>query len=109
MADDKKYISQITLPNGSIYYIKDAEAWEAIASIVAGGLSFKVSTGASTTPAGVEWDDNGTTVIGTLAASSQTKAYIYLVPHSKNGSGVVDYYREYVTVNFGTEESPTWA
>jgi hypothetical protein len=109
MADDKKYISQITLPNGSIYYIKDAEAWEAIAQIVAGGLSFKVSTGASTTPAGVEWDDNGTKVTGTLTASDQTKAFIYLVPHAKDGTGTVDFYREYVTVNFGTEESPSYA
>ena len=104
----ERYISQITLPGGLVYAIKDQEARDLIASIVAGGLTFVVSDSAATTPEGLEWDNNGTKVTGTLAASSSTKASIYLVPHKKTASGV-DYYREYVTVNFGTESTPTWA
>lgn len=101
------YISKIVLPNGQSYDIKDQEARDLIASIVAGGLTFVISGDASTTPAGLTWDNEGQTVVGTLVASEQTKAYIYLVPHKKE-QGVVDFYREYVTVNEGTESSPVW-
>lgn len=106
---DKNYIAQITLPGGSVYYIKDQEARDAIAAIAARGLSFKISTQANDTPAGVTWDNNGTTVTGSLTASVDTKPYIYLVPHKKNSQGSVDFYREYVTVNFGTEADPSYA
>lgn len=105
---DKQYISKITLLNGQVYEIKDQEARDMIASIVAGGLSFVVSQGANTTPAGITWEEDGTTITGTLTAGSDTKAFIYLIPHVKT-QGAVDYYREYVTVNFGTAESPVWA
>ena len=108
MAGYGPYISKITLPNGVSYDIKDQEARDLIASIVAGGLTFVVSADASNTPAGITWEKDGTTITGQLAASSDTKAYIYLVPHEKTGT-TVDYYREYVTVNFGTEQSPVWA
>ena len=108
MAGYGPYISKITLPNGQSYDIKDQEARDLIASIVAGGLTFVVSADASNTPAGVKWEKDGNLVEGELVASSATKAYIYLVPHEKTGS-TVDYYREYVTVNFGTEQSPVWA
>lgn len=108
MAGYGPYISKITLPNGVSYDIKDQEARDLIASIVAGGLTFVISSDASNTPAGLTWENEGVTVTGTLAASSDTKAYIYLVPHVKT-QGAVDYYREYVTVNFGTSESPVWA
>ena len=115
---NKNYIAQITLPGGSVYYIKDEEARELIEQIAAGGLSFKVSTDAASTPVGVTWDNNGTTVTGTLVAGDgttpsgstiNTRPYIYLVPHVKDGQGNVDFYREYVTVNFGTEQSPVYA
>jgi len=105
---EKRYISQITLPNGITFDIKDAAAWAAIERLINAGISFKISTNAATTPAGVKWMDDETEIIGTLTASSVTKANVYLVPHVKDHSGDVDYYREYVTVNFGTEESPTW-
>ena len=108
MAEYGPYISKITLPNGLTYDIKDQEARDLIASIVAGGLTFVVSSDASNTPAGLTWENEGTLVTGELAAGSNTKAYIYLVPHVK-AQGTVDYYREYVTVNFGTAESPSWA
>lgn len=108
MAGYGPYISTITLPGGQKYDIKDQEARDLIASIVAGGLTFVVSADASNTPYGVTWENAGTRVEGTLVASIDTKAYIYLVPHEKTGS-TVDYYREYVTVNFGTEQSPVWA
>lgn len=101
------YISKIVLPNGQSYDIKDQEARDLIASIVAGGLTFVISGDASTTPAGLTWENEGVIVTGTLIASEQTKAYIYLVPHKKE-QGVVDFYREYVTVNEGTESSPVW-
>lgn len=108
MAGYGPYISTITLPNGQKYDIKDQEARDLIASIVAGGLTFVVSADASNTPAGLTWENDGVLVTGTLVAGSATKAYIYLVPHAKT-QGAVDYYREYVTVNFGTEQSPVWA
>ena len=107
---DKQYISYITLPNGQKYDIKDQEARDLISSIIAGGVQFKVSTNAATTPQGISWDDEGSTVLGTLVASGETKAFIYLVPHKKDvTTHKVDFYREYVTVNFGTEQDPSWA
>lgn len=106
---EKQYISKITLPNGQTYEIKDQEARDLIAGIAAGGLAFKVSQGANTTPYGITWTDNETVITGTLVASSDTKAYIYLVPHIKNAQGAVDFYREYVTVDFGTEQSHSYA
>ena len=100
------YLSKITLPNGTTYDIKDAEARELIAKITAGGLSFVISSDAASTPAGITWVNDNVTVTGTLTASDLTKAYIYLVPHEKDHSGKVDFYREYVTVNFGTQAVP---
>lgn len=105
---DKQYISKITLPNGITYEIKDEEAREMIAQIAAGGLSFVISTDAGSTPAGITWVNDNVTVTGTLQASDLTKPYIYLVPHIKT-QGSVDFYREYVTVNFGTQAVPVWA
>ena len=113
------YISKVTLPNGSTYDLKDAEARELIDQLAAGGLTFKVSTDAASTPYGLTWDNKGTTVTGTLVAgdgttpsgSTNTRPYIYLVPHKVTAGtpDVVDYYREYVTVNFGTAQSPSYA
>lgn len=53
MASYGPYISKIVLPNGTTYDIKDQEARDLIASIVAGGLQFKVSATAADTPAGI--------------------------------------------------------
>ena len=71
-------ISKITLPSGSTYDIKDTVARE----MASGGVSFVLSVDAATTPYGVQWDDNGTTITGTLVASSSTKSKFYLVPNS---------------------------
>ena len=100
-------ISQILLPDGNTYDIKDAYARDMIEDLLAGALSFIKCTAAADTPAGVQWDDNGTTITGTLVASTTTKGKIYLVPQ-KNGAGK-DIFEEYVTVNTGTEQSPTYA
>lgn len=87
-------ISKITLPSGNTYDIKDATARSAIANIHT--FNYLVCTEASNTPYGVKWDNGGTTITGTLAASADTMYKIYLVPES-NAPG--DYYDEYITVN----------
>lgn len=108
------YISQIVLTDNVTYYVKDAEAREWINEIVAGGLTFVVSWNGQAAPnvalipAGVEVEYQGTTYTGTLAASVQTKPNIYLVYDHTTTSGRV-VYKEYVTVNFGTEADPNYA
>lgn len=109
------YIAQITLPDNVTYHIKDSEAREWIADIMAGGLSFVLAwDGASTPvvaniPAGVVVHYNGTAYTGTLAASATTKSSIYLV-HSDATPGVTrDVYEEYVTVNLGSTATPAYA
>jgi len=102
------YISQIKLPNDeNTYYIKDSEARDLIAQIQGGALVFVKSVDAASTPYGVQWNDHGTTITGTLVASSSTEGKIYLVPQS-TGAGK-DIFAEYVTVTTGgsgTEQDP---
>ena len=59
MADEKRYISQITLPSGSTYHIKDAEARDGLSTLsamVEGGVHYigktttALSDGATTNP-----------------------------------------------------------
>lgn len=88
-------ISKITMPSGTTYDIKDATARELIST----GITFTKSTSADTTPAGVTWNNSGTTITGTLAASADTVGYIYLVPASKTETK--DIFEEYVTVQDG--------
>lgn len=105
MPDTKLYISQVTLPDSQVYYIKDAEARELIEDIAAGSLVFVKSTAAADTPEGVVWGDPPIT--GTLRASADTKGKIYLVPSSHQGAK--DIFDEYVTVatsGSGTEQDP---
>jgi len=94
---DKSYISQITLPSGGTYYIKDAEARDLIANL--NSFEYVVSTNAATTPKDVTWQNGQSTVTGTLVASSSTVAKIYLVPST---NGTKDIYDEYITVKTGT-------
>lgn len=61
-----------------------------------------VSSDAATTPAGVTWDDQGTTVTGTLVASATTMHKIYLVPTDGTTPNV---YREYITLHNGNAYS----
>ena len=80
-------ISQITLPSGTTYNIKDATARQSIEDIIAAGLEY--------------------VVVETLpTASASTKGKIYLVAHS-HGTG--DVYDEYLTVQGGTSSSPTYS
>lgn len=95
-------ISKISLPSGTTYNIKDAGARELIANIHS--FNYYICTQASDTPYGVQWDDGGTTITGTLAASADTMYKIYLVPED-NDTG--DYYDEYLTVN-PSENTYSW-
>lgn len=67
-------------------------------------FKYKVSTDAATTPNGVTWKNDSTTITGTLTASASTEFCIYLVQDSadvESGS-----YIEYMTVKNGT--TYTW-
>ena len=107
MPETKYYLSQITLPDGKTYDLKDAEARALIAQIEAGVLAFIKSTNAANTPEGVTWNDGSTVITGTLVASETTQGKIYLVPQT-NGAGK-DIFAEYTTVAIsgsGTEQDP---
>lgn len=92
-------ISQIILPSGTTYDIKDAVARE----MAAAGVSFSICTNAANTPKDVTWDNGGTTVTGTLVASANTSGVFYLVPTTTAGGK--DTYAEYVTVKNGNNYS----
>lgn len=84
-------IWQMTLPSGTTYDIEDKTARAAAA-----GINMQKCTQASDTPYGVTWDNDGTTVTGTLVASSSTTGKFYLVPIvTEDGK---DAFAEYVTV-----------
>ena len=102
-------ISQIKLPNGNVYNLKDAYAREILAS----GLVFNVcydGTAApvvANIPAGVVVTYNNTEYTGTMAASSAEPLNFYLVKEHNN------VYSEYVSVRSGagTTQDPytyTW-
>ena len=96
-------ISKITLPSGGTYNLKDAEARRMIAA----GITFIRCTNAANTPYGVTWDYDGTTITGTLVASSTTKGSFYLVP-DVNAAGL-DIWDEYVTIQEGTDPNFTYS
>lgn len=85
-------ISKITLPSGVTYNFKDEIARQAASA----GVSFTISTDADSTPKDVSWDDNGTTITGTLDASASTTGVFYLVKAKSQSRK--DIYAEYVTV-----------
>ena len=88
-------ISVWVSPNNTEYNFKDSAAREAIAAI--NGREWYVVTNAADTPYGVTWDNNGTTITGTLVASADTKSKIYFVPAvTEEGK---DIYSEWVTVS----------
>ena len=89
-------ISQITLPSGSTYDIADLVARAAATA----GVTFNICTDASNTPKDVQWTSGGTTITGTLVASSSTTGAFYLVPATTQGGK--DIYSEYVTVIDGS-------
>lgn len=92
-------ISRITLPSGTTYDIKDATARQMISA----GVTFNVCTVAADTPYGVTWTKNGTTITGTLAASTSTMGAFYLVPTTTSGGK--DIYAEYITVQVTSDFS----
>lgn len=89
------YISKITI-NGVTYLLKDSEAQH-------GGISFVLSTDASTTPKGVTWESGGTTITGSLEAASAVPGAIYLVPAPSSEVGTKNIYYEYVAVQSGAD------
>ena len=97
---DNPTIWQITTPNNTVYDIEDKAARAAAAK----GIQMIKCTSASNTPYGVTWDDDGTTVTGTLAASSTTTGKLYLVPISTEEQK--DIFAEWVTV-INDEATPT--
>jgi len=96
-------ISKITLPTGTTYDIKDVTARQ----MAAGGVSFTKCTSASNTPKDVTWDDDGTTITGTLEASSSTTGIFYLVPVTTQGGK--DIYAEYATITSGSGSGATYS
>ena len=65
------------------------------------------SVDAATTPYEVEWDDDGTTITGTLVASSSTTGKFYLVPETTQSQK--DIYGEWITVISGSTGSETYS
>ena len=107
MPGTKLYLSQITLPDGHTYDLKDAEARALIDQIIGGSLAFIKSTNAATTPEGVTWNDGSTVITGTLQPSETTQGKIYLVPAKTVATK--DIFAEYTTVvtsGSGTEQDP---
>lgn len=98
-------ISQITMPTGTTYNIKDATARSAISNLHS--FEYIVSTDAASTPKDVTWTSGSTTITGTLVAASTTMYKIYLVPdNSVTDEGA---YREYITIRTGTSSyTYTW-
>lgn len=90
-------ISKITLPSGTTYNFKDEVARQAAAA----GVSFVISTDAGSTPKDVQWESGGTTITGTLVASSSTSGAFYLVPATTPAGK--DIYAEYVTIKNGND------
>lgn len=102
-------ISQITLPSGTTYDIKDTVARNAIS----GGVTFIIAWDGTSAPvvanipAGVTVTYNGTTYTGTKTADSAQAGAFYLVKSTTSPSSeTVDIYDEYVPI--GATGSKTW-
>lgn len=99
-------ISQITLPGGNTYNIKDLGARSAINGIFVIAWNGTGTATAANVPAGVV----AGTVTGTLAASSSTLGKFYLVKSSSvQDPTLLDIYDEYVTVRAGTDPNYTYS
>lgn len=103
-------ISQIKLPSGNVYDIKDATARRLIANGTTKTIAWKGDAipVVADIPAGVVVTYNGNDYTGTLAASSAAKNALYLV-YNTDSEDNNDVYDEYAVVNTGTELSPTYA
>ncbi len=98
------YIDVITLPTGNSYDLIDSGARALIAAL--NNWDYIVSTDAASTPYGIQWDDDGTTITGTLVASANTTYKIYLVP-STDASGN-DGFSEYITITQDSGSTYQW-
>ena len=102
-------ISQIKLPSGNVYDIKDAGARQLISELT--GISLIVAWNGTSTPvvadipAGVTVTYNSTDYTGTLAANSATAGAFYLV-YSTSSSVSMDVFDEYVAI--GASGSKSW-
>lgn len=89
----EKYISQITIPDGSLYKIKDSSAWNKIGDlysiITQGALELVVVTSLPT-------------------ASADTMGKLYLMLHNAHDPSQNDIYDEYVTVDKGASANPRY-
>ena len=104
-------ISQIKLPSGSVYNIKDTVARQMLASLsVTVAWDGTAAPVASAIPAGVKVTYNGNVTTGTLAATSTNASprSFYLIKSSSTPSDDnLDIYDEYVIVKPSTSSS-TW-
>ncbi len=99
-------ISQITLPGGNTYNIKDATARSAINGVFVIAWNGTGTAVAANVPAGVV----AGTVTGTLTASASTLGKFYLVKSSsQQDPTLLDIYDEYVTVRAGTDPNYTYS
>lgn len=99
-------ISQITLPGGNTYDIKDAVARASINGIFVIAWNGTGTATANKVPAGVV----AGTVTGTLAASADTLGKFYLVKSATQENPTLsDIYDEYVTVQAGTSPNYTYS
>lgn len=73
---------------------------------LSGSFDVIIASDAASTPQGVTWDNNGTTVTGTLAASAGTFHKIYFV-HGTGGSGK-NTCAEYVTTKTTSNNTVTY-
>lgn len=99
-------ISQITLPGGNTYDIKDSVARSAINGIFVIAWNGTGTATAANVPAGVV----AGTVTGTLAAGPSTLGKFYLVKSSsQQDPTLLDIYDEYVTIRAGTSPNYTYS
>lgn len=98
-------ISQITLPSGTTYDLKDATARASINGIFTIAWNGTAAPTVADVPAGVTIVYNSTTYTGTKTAAVGTLGKIYLVKSSsQQDPTLLDVYDEYVTVQ--TSSSP---
>lgn len=104
-------ISQIKLPSGSVYNIKDAVARQMLTSLsVTVAWDGTAAPVASTIPAGVKVTYNGNVTTGTLAATSSNanpKSFYLIKSSSTPSDDSLDIYDEYVIVKPSISSS-TW-
>lgn len=99
-------ISQITLPSGDTFNIKDSAARAAINGIFVIAWNGTAAPAVASVPKDVVIKYNNNTYTGTMAASADTLGKFYLVKSSsQQDPTLLDIYDEYVTVQNGNAYS----